>query len=97
MIVGRAANLLLKDRKNIVPLLLYASDEVRIENLMEMYGDARAEAAKNIKSSDRSRAAYCEFASSGKWGDMHRYDACFCLDKGKEESAKAILGYLKNL
>jgi cytidylate kinase len=58
VIVGRAANFLLKDRKNLVPLFLYASGEVRIENLMEMYGDTRAEAAKNIKSSDHFRAAY---------------------------------------
>lgn len=72
MIVGRVANFLLKDRKNLVSLFLYASDEVRIESLMEMYGDTRAEAAKNIKSSDRSRAAYCESVSSGKWGDMHQ-------------------------
>jgi len=37
--VGRAADYILRDRKDVVRVFIYASQKYRIKKVMEMYGD----------------------------------------------------------
>ena len=95
VIVGRAADYVLRDNPNVVSIFIYASEEIKIRNIMEMYHDDYEEAKKRMKQSDKTRARYYQSISSLKWDDRHHYDLCIDSSIGKEMSAKMILDYLK--
>lgn len=57
VIVGRAADHVLKGRNNVVRIFVHAPEEYRIGRVMEIYGDSFEEAKENIRRSDKARAA----------------------------------------
>ncbi|NBI62583.1 MATE family efflux transporter [Clostridiales bacterium] len=94
VIVGRAADYVLRDYKNIVRIFIYAPEEYRTERVMEVYGDSIREAKRNINRSDEARAAYYKNISGKLWGERQNYD--FLLDSsiGIEKCVDAICGYI---
>ncbi len=95
VIVGRAADYVLRDNPNVVSVFIYATEEVKIKNIMEMYNDSYEEAKKMIKQSDKARSNYYQSITSLSWNDQHHYDLCIDSSIGKEKSAQMILDYLK--
>lgn len=63
IIVGRAADYVLRNYKNVVNIFIYAPEKFRIRQVMEVYGDSREEAGKNIRRSDEANAI-CEYISN---------------------------------
>ena len=96
VIVGRAADYVLRDYKNIVRIFIYAPEAYRTERIMEVYGDSIGEAKRNINRSDEARAAYYKNISGKLWGERQNYD--FLLDSsiGIEKSVDAICGYIES-
>lgn len=94
VIVGRAADYVLKDNPNVISVFIYASEETKIKNIMDMYGDSREEAIKYIQKSDKSRSKYYQSISSWKWDDRHHYDLCIDSGIGKEAAAKLIIDFI---
>ena len=45
-----------------------APETYRVQKVMEVYGDTREEAVKNIRRSDEARAAYYHSISDANWG-----------------------------
>lgn len=90
VIVGRAADYVLRDQKNLLRVFIYAPKSIRIENIMSMYGDDEKAAAKNIERSDKNRADYYSLISGQKWGDPRNYDLCIDASLGKEKVAELI-------
>lgn len=95
VIVGRAADYVLRDNPNVVSVFVYATEEVKIKNIMEMYNDSYEEAKKMIKLSDKARSNYYQSITSLSWKDQHHYDLCIDSSIGKEKSAQMIIDYLK--
>ena len=60
VIVGRAADYVLKDYDNLLRVFVYAPMDFRVKRIMEVYGDTHSEAVKNIKRSDNARSIYYE-------------------------------------
>ncbi len=96
IIVGRAADYILRDYDNVINLFIYAPKEYRIKKVMEMYGDTSEQAANNIKHSDEARAAYYTNISGKNWHDMHNYDLCIDSSIGTENTVNLIFDFLKN-
>ena len=96
VIVGRAADYVLKDRKNVLSIFCYAPDEYRISKITEMYGDTREEALKSMESSDASRSSYYASISGQQWKDPHNYDLCLDCSCGVDEASKKILSYINS-
>ncbi len=96
VIVGRAADFVLKDNPNVVKIFIHAPEEYRIKRVMEVYGDTAEEAKSNIHRSDKARAAYYRHISSERWGDEKNYDLVIDSSCGVDETVRKILGYLKN-
>ena len=94
VIVGRAADYVLKDQKKLVRVFIYASEEFKIGRIMEMYGDSRKDAIKHIKRSDEARSVYYEKISGLKWGDRHNYDLIVNSSMGLEKSAELICNHI---
>lgn len=97
VIVGRSADYVLRNHKNIVRVFITAPRAYRIQKVMEMYGDNRQQAEKSIERSDAARKAYYESITNKRWGDSHNYELCIDSSIGVEESANLILGYLKTV
>lgn len=94
VIVGRAADYVLREYENIVRIFVYAPVEYRIQRVMQVYGDSLEEAKKNILRSDESRAAYYKNISGQSWGERHNYDLLIDSSVGVEECAESIYRYL---
>jgi putative MATE family efflux protein len=96
VIVGRAADYILKDNPKIIKIFLYAPAEYKIKNIKSNYKDNDKDAIKNIKKSTKSRALYYEFISNQSWGMKENYDLCLNCDCGNEAIIKTICDYVKN-
>ena len=96
VLVGRAADYVLRDYKNVVRVFIHAPKECRLGKVMEMYGDTKAEAAESIKRSDSARSSYYKNISGMDWGDPHNYNLCLDSSIGAEACAEVICAYLKN-
>lgn len=90
VIVGRAADYVLKEYDDVVKIFIYASKDFRIKKVMEIYGDTPQEGAKSIVKSDRARAAYHKNISGLEWGNVENYDLCINSSIGIENTANTI-------
>lgn len=97
VIVGRAADSVLRDYKNIVRIFIYAPEEYRIKRVMEVYGDSLGEAKRNISRSDEARAAYYKNISGRLWGERQNYDLLIDSSIGIEKCVNVICGYIASL
>lgn len=95
VIVGRAADYVLKDNEDLVRVFIYAPMDYRIKRIMEVYGDDYEAAKRNVKRSDEARASYYKKISGLEWGAKHNYDLVINSSIGLDESAEAICLYVK--
>ncbi len=96
VIVGRAADYVLKDYKDIIRIFIYAPEDYRIKRIMEVYGDSAEEAKKNIHRSDEARAAYYKNISEMTWGEKGNYELMIDSSVGLEASADIICSYIRS-
>lgn len=94
VIVGRAADYVLRDHPNLVRVFIYAPKEFRMEKVMKVYGDTREKARKSIRRSDKARGRYYHSISGRKWGDRRNYDLMIDSSCGEEWAADAIVHYI---
>lgn len=94
VIVGRAADYVLRGNPDVVRIFIYANEEYRIKRVMEIYGDSPAKAKESIRRSDEARASYYRNISSQGWGDRHNYELMLDSSVGTERSADIICGYI---
>jgi len=97
VIVGRAANYVLRDYKDILSVFIYANDDYRIEKVMEMYGDTKEAARKSIRKSDKARSNYYQTITNEEWTKMENYDLCIDSSIGPEKTAQIICDYVKSM
>ena len=96
VIVGRSADYVLRKYENTVNIFVYAPTEYRVQRVMQVYGDSLEEARKNIRRSDKARAAYYKNISGRSWGDRHHYDLLIDSSIGVEDCAEVICQYVMN-
>ena len=96
VIVGRAADHVLRDYANVLNIFIYAPEEYRISRIMEVYGDDYENAKKNIRHSDEARASYYKNISGKSWGDRRNYHLMIDGSIGIEESADIICAYVNS-
>ena len=94
-IVGRAADFVLQDRKELFRVFIHAPEAYRIRRVMEVYGDTPAEARANIRRSDKARAAYYRHISGKRWGAAEQYDLVLDSSCGVRQAAEQLEACLK--
>lgn len=95
VIIGRAADYVLRGRENLVRVFIHAPKGYRVKKVMEMYGDSEQEGRKSIARSDAARSAYYKSISGQEWGDPHQYELSVDSSIGIEKTAELICKYLK--
>lgn len=95
VIIGRAADYILKDNKNLVKVFIYAPMDYKVKNVMKNYGDDEKQAKMHILNSDESRSNYYSAIANKVWGDKNNYDLCIDAKIGNENVVKIICDYVK--
>lgn len=91
VIVVRAADHILRDNSKLVRVFIYASLEYKTKKIQEMYGDSEKEAIKNIKKSNKNRAAYYKMILGNVWRDYGNYNILIDSSIGSFKTADIIL------
>lgn len=95
VIIGRAADFVLKDNSDVISVFVHASSDFCLKSAMERYTMSEKEMIKYIAKTDKYRANYYEYYTGRKWDDARNYD--LCLNSGKlgfEKCVKAIRDYI---
>ncbi|MBR5182025.1 MAG: cytidylate kinase-like family protein [Clostridiales bacterium] len=97
VIVGRRANEILKDKKNVVSVFVTASVEYRTKRIMEREGIDEKSARKKVTRVDKERAAYYNQFGGNNWGYASTYDLCINTETfGDEKAAELIVKLVMN-
>lgn len=96
VIVGRAADYVLRNNKNVIRLFIYAPKEYKVKRVMEIYGDTAENAEKNVRRSDEARTVYYNNISGLHWGDAHNYDLLIDSSVGVDKCVELILQFVNN-
>ena len=97
IIIGRCSNVILKNRKNIINLFVYSSDEkFKIARKMEFAGLDEKKAIKLMHKKDKERAAYYNYYTNQTWGARDSYNLLVDSSKlGIENTIQFIKDYVK--
>ncbi len=91
VIVGRRADILLRDKVKVLSVFICASRDNRIRHIMKREGMNEKEASVRIAKADRERAAYYNQAAQGRWGEPESYDLCINTDHISADDAAALI------
>lgn len=78
--VGRCADYVLRDRKNILNIFITAGMDRRIQSVCKRHDCDRATARKIIMDGESGRASYYNYYTSKRWGHSESYDLCINSD-----------------
>lgn len=96
VIIGRAADDVLKDQTNVLSVNIQAPFEDCVQSIMERAHLERKEAEKDVRTTDKYRAEYYKFYTGKDWGDVTNYDLCLNSSRiGRGRCAAVIQNCLK--
>lgn len=96
VIIGRCADFILKDRKNVVKVFVYSDMKDKIKRAVDFYGFDKNKAEKEIKRIDKLRANHYKHYTEKEWNSNSNYDICINSDTlGVEKSAELICEIVK--
>ncbi len=72
--VGRCADYILSDRKNVIRVFLYAKLDTRVKRVAKHHNITEQDARVLIYKTDKKRANYYNYYTSLKWGKSDNYD-----------------------
>ena len=96
VIVGRAADYVLRDYSDVIRVFLHAPRDYRVSKIMEMYGDDREAALRNVRHSDNARSSYYRNITGQSWGDSHNYHLCLDVSMGADACVDLICRAIGN-
>ena len=96
VIVGRCADYILRNHKNLVTVFLYADEEFKINKVMEMYDDTRDQAIEHIKKSNNARSTYYCLIANRVWGEKINYNLYINANDSEENIVKQIEDFIKS-
>lgn len=94
--VGRTADYVLRDRKNIINIFITADMADRISHVCKRHQCDEATARKLICNGESERSSYYNYYTGKRWGHSDSYDLCInssCL--GIEETERFIADFIR--
>ena len=74
VIVGRCADYILREHKDLLRVFIYADKKARLERIVSEYGEDPVKAEKLLAQSDKRRARHYEEFTDSIWGARRNYD-----------------------
>ena len=94
VIIGRCADYVLRDRKELFSVFITAPAERRIERIMERNRMGREDAARAIEKVDRQRSDYYRHYTGKEWGSQESYGL---LVDSSERGIEGTAAYLEEI
>lgn len=95
VIVGRCADFVLKDNKNVLKIFVHAPLESCIEKVMELSSLSRKDAEKLILTTDKNRAEYYKHYTGREWDNAMNYDLCLnSSELGFDKCVQLVKAYI---
>lgn len=91
VIIGRCADYILKDEKNIVNVFIYNSFDEKVKRTVDIYKLKEKDARKEIKRINKQRANHYKHYTGNEWGKLENYDICINSDFMGVENASELL------
>ena len=96
VIVGRCANFILSEKKNVLKVFIYSDTKNKVKRATEFYGLSKSNAEKEIKRIDKLRANHYKYYTEREWKNVANYDVCINSDVlGVEKTAEMICGLVE--
>ena len=94
--VGRTADYILRDMKNVVNIFITANIDQRIQRVCKRQELSRNKARKFIKEHESERATYYNYYTGKKWGHSESYDLSINSSiLGIEDTEKFIADFIR--
>lgn len=96
LILGRCGDYVLRERKNVLRVFIYAPAEYRLAFARQakdlgFAGMEDKDVLEEIRKTDKKRAAYYNYYTQNRWGDAHNYDLALNAELGPEACRDMIL------
>ena len=88
VIVGRNADYILKDRKDVLDVFIHANDEFRADRIVRLYGESEKSPAARLAEKDKRRRINYQHYTGRTWGDAKNYE--LCIDSSAVGIEKAV-------
>lgn len=82
VIVGRCADYVLRERKDLLSVFIHAPMDLRIQRAQEVYEKSAANMEDFIKKKDKKRASFYNYFSQNKWGSAKNYNLSISSAQG---------------
>lgn len=96
VIIGRCADYILKDQKNVKKIFIYSSMEDKIKRATKYYKLDKNKAEKEINRINKLRGNHYKHYTNNDWNNPENYDLCINSDSlGVEDTANLICNLIK--
>ena len=97
VIVGRNADYILKDRKDVLDVFIHADDEYRADRIVRLYGESEKSPMARLQEKDKRRRINYQHYTGRPWGAAENYHLCInSAAIGIDKAVELILSALKD-
>lgn len=97
VIVGRNADYILKDRKDVLHTYIHADMDFRADRIVRLYGESEKSPAARLQEKDKRRKVNYQHYTGRNWGDADNYDISLNTAViGVEKAAQIIIDLVKD-
>ena len=94
--VGRCAEYVLREHKNLVSIFITADKDERIAQISQRHECSEEEARKIIESQEKGRSSYYNYYTGKTWGKSESYDLCINSSRlGMEGTAELAVSFIR--
>ncbi len=76
VIVGRNADYILKDRKDVLDVFIHADMDFRADRIVRLYGESEKSPVARLQEKDKRRQINYQHYTGQVWGNANNYDIC---------------------
>ena len=76
VIVGRNADYILKDRKDVLDVFIHADMDYRADRIVRLYGESEKSPEARLQEKDKRRRVNYQHYTGRTWGNATNYDLC---------------------
>ncbi len=76
VIVGRNADYILKDRKDVLDVFIHADMDYRADRIVRLYGESEKSPVARLQEKDKRRQINYQHYTGRIWGNANNYDLC---------------------
>lgn len=97
VIVGRNADYILKDRKDVLHTYIHADMDFRADRIVRLYGESEKSPMARLQEKDKRRSLNYQHYTGRTWGDADNYDISLnTAVVGVDKAAEIIVGLVQD-